>query len=218
LSFTALRGFVGDFSSGHGLGVGGGHPISLVTFMINESIVNDSNTLFFSWMSDRPNWTNRSFIESCVEKALKQAKRSEAIKIRPRIDQDARGGKGTSDLAVAIFDKIAKCRLVVADVTLINTLRTDTKSRILRWFGCESGRPTPNPNVLLELGYGVGIHGWEKCIMIANTAYGAIEELPFDIRSKTIVPYFYIEKSQKEAATTSFVASLKSCLESALAD
>ena len=59
----------------------------------------------------------------------------------------------------------------------------------------ENGNPdkpiklSPNPNVLLELGYAAGIVGWENVICILNTDYGSEKELPFDIAQRRLTPY-----------------------------
>lgn len=39
-------------------------------------------------------------------------------------------------------------------------------------------RPTPNPNVLIELGYAFKALGHERVILVFNRAFGKIEELP----------------------------------------
>lgn len=47
-------------------------------------------------------------------------------------------------------------------------------------------RATPNPNVLVELGYAAHSLGWDRIIVVVNTAHGAIEELPFDFRARIV--------------------------------
>ena len=49
-------------------------------------------------------------------------------------------------------------------------------------------RLIPNPNVLLELGYASKAIGWERIVMVANTAFGQPEELPFDLRKRRVIP------------------------------
>jgi hypothetical protein len=43
--------------------------------------------------------------------------------------------------------------------------------------------------VLFELGYASAILGWERIIMVQNTAYGEIEDLPFDLRGRRVLQY-----------------------------
>ena len=56
------------------------------------------------------------------------------------MDQDTAGIAGWPDIASTILTKIEKCEVFVADLTPINGPEPDS-------------RPTPNPNVMLELGY-----------------------------------------------------------------
>ncbi len=95
--------------------------------------------IFYSWQSDLPNNTNRSLIKSCLEKVKTEIfnandKISEII-----IDSDSRDESGTPDLVNSIFSKIDQCDIFVADISLVNS-ESQT-------------RRTPNPNVLIELGY-----------------------------------------------------------------
>src|SRR5580698_1442238 len=47
----------------------------------------------------------------------------------------------------------------------------------------ERVRPTPNSNVLIELGYAMRSLGTtERLVLVMNTAYGGIDKLPFDLR------------------------------------
>ena len=40
-------------------------------------------------------------------------------------------------------------------------------------------RPAPNPNVFLELGYAAASIGWNRLILVQNTAFGDISTLSF---------------------------------------
>jgi len=50
-------------------------------------------------------------------------------------------------------------------------------------------RKTPNPNVLLELGYALALLGTEKIILFFNEAYGDENGIPFDIRQNKRINY-----------------------------
>jgi hypothetical protein len=67
--------------------------------------------------------------------------------------------------------------IFICDVSIINQ---GTK---------EEGRLTPNPNVLIELGYAFKALGPHRIIMVMNTAFGTVEQLPFDLRLKRVLPY-----------------------------
>ena len=50
-------------------------------------------------------------------------------------------------------------------------------------------KTSPNPNVLLELGYAAQSLGWDNVICIINTDFGAIDDLPFDIKHRRLTPF-----------------------------
>jgi hypothetical protein len=102
-----------------------------------------------------------------------------------KIDKDTAGVPGSPDIAATIFDKIAKADLFVADVSII---------------GGTKRRRTPNPNVLVEVGYAVHALGWERVILVFNEAFGTIEELPFDLRPKRIATYNVPDVDGEKAA------------------
>lgn len=132
--------------------------------------------VFYSWQSDLPNNLNRSFIESILEKATKSISKDQNFSIEPVIDRDTVGVPGSPSIISTITEKIAKADFFVCDISIVNHESV--------------GRKTPNPNVLLELGYASAVLGWERIIMIQNIAFGGLELLPFDLRGRRIVDYY----------------------------
>ena len=131
--------------------------------------------VFYSWQSDLPNSTNRSFIETALQKAIKSICNDDSIEVDPVIDRDTVNVPGSPDIATTIFEKIDNAAIFVCDISIINP---DSKSRL-----------TPNPNVLIELGYAIKALGSERIIMVINTVFGKPEELPFDLRMRRVVTY-----------------------------
>lgn len=161
--------------------------------------------VFFSWQSDSQNKTNLSFIEECLKKSVKEiAKKSSSIIV---IDRDTKGVGGTPGIVDTIFKKIRSCDIFVWDATIIN----------------DDSRYTPNPNVLLELGYAFAVVGEGRIIGIMNEANGiGPDKLPFDlvhrrwpIRYKLDVtdPDF---KDTKKNVENDVVKMLKKAIEEAL--
>ena len=134
-----------------------------------------NNTIFYSWQSDLPNDSNRGFIESCLKKASKKISNIKPLSIELVVDRDTKNETGTPDIADSIFKKILKAKIFVADISIINS--------------DYSGRKSPNPNVLLELGYASRILGWDKIFCFYNLDYGKIEDLPFDLKQKRPITY-----------------------------
>jgi hypothetical protein len=90
------------------------------------------------------------------------------------LDRDTEGEPGAPDIADTIFAKIDKCDMFVSDVSIING---------------DGTRKTPNPNVLLEVGYAAKRLGWKRITNICNENYGETKELPFDLRKRRVVRY-----------------------------
>lgn len=141
--------------------------------------------IFYSWQSDTKAASNRSFIQNALESAAKDLREDESISVDPVIDRDTLAMPGSPDIGSTIFEKIDNCEIFVADVTIINSGSNE--------------RPSPNPNVLIELGYALKALGSSRIIIVQNTAFGGPETLPFDLRQKRILPYHSAEDAPNRA-------------------
>jgi hypothetical protein len=133
--------------------------------------------VFYSWQSDLPRATNRNFILTALETAAEAIRADKSIEVEPVVDRDTQGVPGSPDISDTIFEKIEQAAVFLCDVSIINPASTD------------KDRPTPNPNVLLELGYALKQLGPSRIIMVMNKAFGPPEQLPFDLRLKRVLPY-----------------------------
>jgi hypothetical protein len=160
--------------------------------------------IFYSWQSDLPNPTNRTLIEDALKGAAKALRQDESLQVEPVIDRDTSGVPGSPDIAATIFAKIDQAQVFVCDVSFVNP-------------GAPQ-RLTPNPNVLIELGYALRALGQRRIIMVMNEVFGPVKELPFDLRLKRAITYTmhkeiadraterrYLEKRLTEALRTIFV-------------
>lgn len=138
-----------------------------------------NSTIFYSWQSDLPNATNRGLIERALEGAVKLLREAATIAVEPVIDRDTAGVPGAPDIAATIFDKIERADICVCDVSVVNS----------RAVEAGFARPAPNPNVLIEAGYALKALGRERLVLVANSAFGPPEQLPFDLRYRRIVTY-----------------------------
>lgn len=134
-------------------------------------------SIFYSWQSDLDNGGNRNLIEDALKRALKAIRRDDSETVEPVLDRDTVGLAGSPSISESIFAKICLADVFVADVSIINI---DSDNRKM-----------PNPNVLIELGYAIAQLGWDRVLLIQNTAFGGPEELPFDLRGRRIVPYTF---------------------------
>ena len=134
-----------------------------------------ATTVFYSWQSDHPNKTNRTFIEEALEAALRkisldceiqEAQRNEPL----TLDKDTKGIPGIPPIADVIFDKISVATVFVPDLSFVGSTA--------------EGRLLPNPNVLIEYGWALSTLGRSRIVPVVNVAFGAAnaETLPFDMR------------------------------------
>jgi len=79
------------------------------------------------------------------------------------------------DISIAISEKEINLN---ADKNIITAKLSDKKD----------GRKSPNPNVMVELGYAIHTLGWNKILMFFDSSEYAPEDLPFDIKQH--VPVF----------------------------
>jgi hypothetical protein len=142
------------------------------------------------------------FIQECITEAI-TAVSAENIQVIPCLDRDTEGEPGAPDIAETILAKIDNCDMFVCDVSII--------------AGTGTGKATPNPNVLLELGYAAKRLGWDRVTNIFNGFYGRVEELPFDLRKRRVVKYSLQPEENKTTAKKVLVEALslqiKACIQ-----
>jgi hypothetical protein len=136
-----------------------------------------SQTIFYSWQSDLPNKTNRSFIQTALEKAIEEIAGNTDLENADRsekgdcleLDKDTKGVTGSPPIVETIFRKIEKATIFVPDLTFVAS---------------SDKRQIPNPNVLIEYGYALKVLGHSRIIPIMNEAYGEVNDrsLPFDMK------------------------------------
>ena len=167
-------------------------------------------TVFYSWESDLPGKTTRNLIEGCLNTAIQQLGREDDLDVVPSLDRDTKDVTGSPVILDAILEKIDNCAAFVADVSIINSadVRRDSPAR-----------PTPNPNVLIELGYAIKTLGWDRILPVCNDFYGSIDQLPFDIPERRVIAYTLSDaptpeelKAAKEKLTAIFKGRLKGIL------
>jgi hypothetical protein len=157
--------------------------------------------VFYSWQSDLPNSCNRGFIQNALENAAASIKADDTVEVEPVVDRDTQGVPGAPDIASTIFAKITAADVFVADVSIT---------------GKDERRATPNPNVLIELGYALKALGHERVILVFNRAFGKIEDLPFDLRMRRVLAYDMLEKAERGAERKNLEKQLEGAIRAAL--
>lgn len=141
-------------------------------------------TVFYSWQSDLPHDTNHRAISTCIQSALLNLQDND-VNLKIKFDEATRDEPGTPDIPSTIFNKISSADIFICDITTINHIEV-TK------------RKTPNPNVLIELGFAIATLGWERVVMVFNKNFGTFpNELPFDLDKRRVTPFTIKEKSDK---------------------
>lgn len=154
--------------------------------------------VFYSWQSDLPGSETRNLIQSGIDSAVKALKNTVEI----IADRDTKGVLGTPDITETIFSKIANSDIFVADISIINKYSTyDDEGNTVDAVKC-----SPNPNVLVELGFAAAVLGWDHVICIIDTDYGCIEDLPFDLAHRR--PFAYSLSGTEKAAVRRDICSV----------
>ena len=138
-------------------------------------------SIFYSWQSDLPGNKTRNFIRSCIDDAIDLALSCETIEAQR--DEATLGTTGSPNIVTTLFSKIDECDLFIAAISLCFTKDQGEKK-------------SPNPNVILELGYAAKTLGWDRIICICNTDYG--NNYPFDIAHQRITTYALDGKNKAE--------------------
>ncbi len=159
-------------------------------------------TVFYAWQMDRLPRLNRWFIQDALKAAIKQLKKELSaddadVKLEPAqpVDENedqtdpeadpadekivlqvgAVGVGGAQLIAETILDRIAQCDVFVADLSFVGEVTTaDGRKKLV-----------PNPNVLIESGAAARTgRGWDRVVLVLNTAFGAVDQLPFDLKHR----------------------------------
>jgi hypothetical protein len=157
--------------------------------------------VFYSWQSDLPNACNRGFIQEALENAAAEIKADDTVAVEPVVDRDTQGVPGAPDIASTIFAKITAADVFVADISIV--------------VG-DQKRATPNPNVLIELGYAMKALGHERVILVFNRAFGKIEDLPFDLRMRRVLAYELPEGQTKSTQKKALEKQLNHAIRAAV--
>ena len=144
--------------------------------------------IFFSWQSDTESKYNRSYIKGLLNDFAASIPDC-SIEIKESVGDSA----GSPNIVDKVISEIDNCNIFVCDVTPITTY---------------NNKKLPNPNVLFELGYAVCHLGWERIICIANESYGAISDMPFDIRQNRISKYKYNEEGRNKLELDEFILKI----------
>lgn len=174
--------------------------------------------IFWSWQYDTHGKTSRYLIREALDEAVEQLRVDAAVdEPFPRdmhVDSDRQGISGSTDLANEIFKKIAASDIIVADVTPVGVVvNPDDSTRPLKHL--------MNPNVAIELGYGLHVLSEYNLIMVMNRHYGGPETLPFDLRQKSFpITYDLAPSANKQARidakkrlVSAFVRAIGLCLD-----
>lgn len=125
------------------------------------------NTVFFAWQLDTPSEQNKSFIWNALIKACQAVAPTTHPELSPRPESGTQGVPGSPNIVDTIFTRIRACSVFIADLSFVGST--------------PQGRKTPNPNVLIELGFAARSIGWDRTILVLNSAFGEAKDLPFDI-------------------------------------
>ncbi|MCO8124753.1 hypothetical protein NHH03_23650 [Stieleria sp. TO1_6] len=132
-------------------------------------------TVFYAWQSDRPGKLNHYLIRDAARDACDRITADADNNWTATLDHDTKDVPGMCDIPNEILDKIRKCDIFLADLTLIGQ--------------SDAGKPLPNANVIFELGYAAKTLTFKALIGVVNEAWGELESQVFDIKRRKALGY-----------------------------
>jgi hypothetical protein len=166
--------------------------------------------IFWSWQSDTHQDSARHFVRDVLGNLIDEingfdgaddAERpvDDGVDAPISVDHDTLNVGGSPKIAETILRKIRECAVFVADVTPI--AKTN------------GGKLTPNPNVMMELGYALHVLGNERIVLVMNAAEGAeLKKLPFDLKHWRAPIVYSLRKGDDEDRREAVAAELKTTL------
>lgn len=135
--------------------------------------------VFYTWQSDLPAKVNRFLIRDALHDA-RDGLAKEPINLVIKIDEATRDISGSPNIVEAIFKKIRVADVFVCDLSKVCEIQNEKGE----------ARKFCNPNAAIELGYAIRVLGWERIILVFNTAYGKVPgDLPFDAQGQLAFTY-----------------------------
>ncbi|MBR2587211.1 nucleotide-binding protein [Candidatus Saccharibacteria bacterium] len=129
-------------------------------------------TIFYSWQSE--NKDSREYVEKSINDAIEYMNERSNQQITARIDRDTKGKLGSPNIPKTIEEKINKCDIFIADLSVIHEV---------------NGKKQINQNVMYETGYAIAKLGDNYCILLHNSDSCEPKDLPFDIAQRRLLIY-----------------------------
>ena len=175
--------------------------------MTTKTTGQTARTVFYAWQSDSPERVNRFFIRGALKKAIGHITKSRNGATPLEYDDATRRTAGSVMIVDSILNKIDRCDVFVGDISIIST-------------GQDGARRVPNPNVLFEAGWAAARLGWNRVVLVFNSATGTLEnDVPFDLRGRLILQYELEEctadrKGVEERLVGALITSIHAALDS----
>jgi hypothetical protein len=164
-------------------------------------------TVFYAWQSDKQTVFNRNLIKHALRVASNAVEARSGIQgLKIDLQEATCDEPGSPNIPALILSKIDAADIFVCDITTINTAAPPDYRRV------------PNPNVTFELGYAVSQLGWDRVIMLFNTALGNLkQDPPFDFDRQRISQFNVdVTAAKTKAGKAGLEALLTTALESVI--
>jgi hypothetical protein len=136
-----------------------------------------------------------------IRDALGQA--IQRLNLDLELDEATRDQPGSQILFETIRKKIESCAIFIPDLTFIGQ-SSDGRKRL------------PNSNVLVEYGYALANIAEERILPVMNLHFGGIDQLPFDLRHRSIKVSYRLASDSTEAEKMEALTDLAKRFESEL--
>ena len=163
--------------------------------------------IFFSWQtaSDTKHLHNKSFILSCINKAVGEIENKGELKgVYFEVQEGTTSEAGTPEMIATCEKRIDECHIFIADFTVER--RFCRLERGTLSYGGKKLREHQNTNVAYEFGRASHRLPTEQIITVMNTVNGSPEEddkrfLAIDFRHRRRPITFHLTRDKREAGT-----------------
>ena len=145
--------------------------------------------VFFSWQSDTEPETGLLLVREALSQAIQR------LNLDLELDEATRDQPGSQILFETIRQKIESCAIFVPDLTFIGQSQDGRKK-------------LPNSNVLIEYGYALANLEERRLLPVMNLLFGGIDQLPFDLRHRSIKVSYRLSPDSTDAERAEAFADL----------
>ncbi|MBQ9029580.1 hypothetical protein IJ114_02315 [Candidatus Saccharibacteria bacterium] len=155
--------------------------------------------IFYSWQSSHQD--TRNYLDKFIRETIQELNaKYQSSPVEIVLDQDTADSAGSPHITRILHNKIQKCNLLLADISLVGQ-------------SLSGNRSFPNPNVMYEVGFATATHSENSVLLVFNQDLGKMEELPFDIAQRKVNGFSIANDSSGTNFCKTLAKQIELCIE-----